>query len=93
MPNFASNACGHGKAQEKLIRRSVGHAKTISDAGLGCGAGTDHPDGSRPHSLDASGELTAAIRIARPQHTVFFGALDDCSVLDEERLEARIDTA
>lgn len=35
----------------ELIRRSVAHAKTIPGADLACGAGTDHLDNSRRHSL------------------------------------------
>jgi hypothetical protein len=35
----------------ELIRRSIAHARTIPGADLACGAGTDHLDDRRPHSL------------------------------------------
>ncbi|AXL49585.1 hypothetical protein DSC91_001459 [Paraburkholderia caffeinilytica] len=35
----------------ELIRRSVAHARTIPGADLACGAGTDHLDSTRRHSL------------------------------------------
>src|SRR6266404_6837418 len=35
----------------ELIRRSVAHARSIPGADLACGAGTDHLDGSRSHTL------------------------------------------
>lgn len=35
----------------ELIRRSIAHARTIPGADLGCGAGTDHLDNFRRHSL------------------------------------------
>jgi hypothetical protein len=35
----------------ELIRRSIAHARGIPGADLACGAGTDHLDGSRTHSL------------------------------------------
>jgi len=36
----------------ELIRRSIAHAKSIPGADLACGAGTDHLDGRKAHSLD-----------------------------------------
>lgn len=35
----------------ELIRRSVAHAHTVEGADLACGAGTDHLDNARRHSL------------------------------------------
>ncbi|RFU44430.1 dihydrodipicolinate synthase family protein [Paraburkholderia sp. DHOC27] len=35
----------------ELIRRSIAHARTIPGADLACGAGTDHLDNGRRHSL------------------------------------------
>ncbi|HXZ10580.1 MAG TPA: dihydrodipicolinate synthase family protein [Paraburkholderia sp.] len=35
----------------ELIRRSIAHARGIPDADLACGAGTDHLDDRRAHSL------------------------------------------
>ena len=48
----AQRGMGFGwKTAAELIRRSIAHARDIPGADLACGAGTDHLDGNRTHTL------------------------------------------